>query len=332
MGKTYRGLTRIGNTIEAKSGTDRLQWKCDNMKSLKNEFSGYKGESLDVLDGLDTSQVETFDSMMASSSITHIPSWLMFDNALTAIYMCDSCKNLSGDIVLSLPKLTRADMMFNNRAGQSVTSVTLSNLENITSAYYLFGNGGMPNAEFITLNGLKNVTNMAYAFMYGDTINEAPKAIYINGDTSKVTSYSNAFNGRGKCETIQTIDLLSATNVTRMFLWCKNLKNLMVKNVKKSLEIGSSTSYGHLLTDESLINTAKELWDLTGATSQTLTLSTPSGRRFDAIYVKLITATDEMIAKDQYINNKKPCVVCESTDEGAMTLREYVVSKNWALA
>lgn len=96
--------------------------------------------------------------------------------------------------------------------------------------------------------------------------------------------------------------------------------------------IGQTTSWGHLLTDESLINTAKELWDLTGATSQTLTMSTASNARFDAIYVKLVDVTEEMIAEDEYVSNKKPCVVCESTDEGAMTLREYVISKNWALA
>ena len=39
-----------------------------------------------------------------------------------------------------------------------------------------------------------------------------------------------------------------------------------------------------------------------------------------------------MRAEDEYIDNKKPCVVCESTDEGAMTLTEYAISKNWAIA
>jgi hypothetical protein len=74
------------------------------------------------------------------------------------------------------------------------------------------------------------------------------------------------------------------------------------------------------------------LHDLTGGTTQTLTLSNPIKTKIDAIYVKLIEPTDEMIANDPYITNKKPCVVCESTDAGAMTLREYGISKNWQIA
>ena len=61
-------------------------------------------------------------------------------------------------------------------------------------------------------------------------------------------------------------------------------------------------------------------------------MSTPSKARTDEIYVKLIDITDEMRAEDEYIDNKKPCVVCESTDEGAMTLKEYGISKNWNIA
>ena len=52
----------------------------------------------------------------------------------------------------------------------------------------------------------------------------------------------------------------------------------------------------------------------------------------EEIYVKLIGATDEMRAEDPYIDNKKPCIVCESTDEGAMTLKEYGISKNWNIS
>jgi hypothetical protein len=132
--------------------------------------------------------------------------------------------------------------------------------------------------------------------------------------------------------TVELVDMLNVTTTNIMFDNCTSLTNLTLKNIKVGLRIGSGTSWGHLLTDESLINTAKELWDLTGSTSQTLTLSTPSLARFSEIYVKLVDVTDEMIAQDQYITNKKPCVVCESTDEGAMTIQEYVISKNWALA
>lgn len=98
------------------------------------------------------------------------------------------------------------------------------------------------------------------------------------------------------------------------------------------MEIGSGSSWGHLLDDPTIINTAKELWDLTGATSRTLTVATAVSAKLDTIYVKLIDATEEMIANDPNITSKKPCEVCSETDEGAMTLREYIVSKNWTIS
>lgn len=50
------------------------------------------------------------------------------------------------------------------------------------------------------------------------------------------------------------------------------------------------------------------------------------------LYQCVSVTTDEMRAEDEYIDNKKPFVQCESTDEGAMTIQEYVTSKNWQLA
>ena len=90
-----------------------------------------------------------------------------------------------------------------------------------------------------------------------------------------------------------------------------------------------------MLTNESLLNTAKELWDNTNNAlggARTLTMATASKTNIQSIYVKLITPTAEQEAEDPYINNKKPCVECASTDEGAMTLEEYIISKGWAIA
>jgi hypothetical protein len=139
-------------------------------------------------------------------------------------------------------------------------------------------------------------------------------------------------NSRKLENIIGTLDLIKASNLSYMFDGTTNLKNVTLKNIKKSLTIGSGTLYGTLLTNETLINTIQELWDLTGTTSQTLTLSTTSKENIANIYVKLITPTQEQIDADPNINSKKPCVVCESTDEGAMTLTEYATSKNWAIA
>ena len=105
-------------------------------------------------------------------------------------------------------------------------------------------------------------------------------------------------------------------------------------NIRLSLVL-NHYDYGKNFTKDSLVNTAKELWDNTddalGGT-RTLTIHQNSKDMAQTIYVKLITPTQEQIDADQYIVLKKPCVECESTDEGAMTLEEYIISKNWTIA
>ena len=123
------------------------------------------------------------------------------------------------------------------------------------------------------------------------------------------------------------------TGAQNIFLNCVNLEEVTLMNIKQNLILGSGTSYGTKITNATLINTIQQLWDYSGtSTTKTLTLSTASKNNIANIYVKLIDVTEEMLAEDQYAGNKKPCVVCEPTDEGAMTLTEYATSKNWAIA
>jgi surface protein len=171
---------------------------------------------------------------------------------------------------------------------------------------------------------------MNYMFQYCTML---PTIDLSSFDTSNVENMQSMFTNCRKLENIiGTLDLIKVTTNESMFYETQALTNVTLKNVKKSLLIGTGTKYGTLLTNETLINTFKELWDLTGETSQQLNLSTPSKEKIANIYVKLVDVTDEMLAQDQYAGNKKPCVVCEPTDEGAMTLTEYATSKNWAIA
>jgi hypothetical protein len=117
-----------------------------------------------------------------------------------------------------------------------------------------------------------------------------------------------------------------------MFHYCTALRDLNLKNIKIALGIGSGTAYGQSLTLESVINTVKELWDYSsGTTTYKLTMGTANLEKIASVYVKLTTVTDDQIAADPYIESKMPCEVCESTDEGAMTLTEYAELKNWQL-
>lgn len=304
MGKTYRGLTRVGNTVEARSGVDGLQWICDNVKKLDSTFQGYTGEGLDdIVEGLGTSRVESFNRTFYNSSLKRIPNGMGFSSATTLEAFCGGCT-------------------FD-------TDITLSNLQKVKTFMYAFRN--IHGVKIITLNDLDAVTNMASLADLETDRGDILEEIHINGNTSNVTGVGYMCSQRKKLKILKGLNLINVSSNTRFLYYNSALEELEIFNIKKTLQIGSGTSWGHKLTDASLINTAKELWDLTGGTSQTLTVSTPSNARFDAIYVKLVTPTAEQIANDPYINNKKPCEVCESTDEGAMTLREYVVSKNWEL-
>jgi len=135
-------------------------------------------------------------------------------------------------------------------------------------------------------------------------------------------------------ETIQgVIDLQSATSTYGMVSDCSKLTTITLKNIKKEIQIGSGTSYGHLLTIDSLVNTIKELWDYSGGeTTYKLSMGTANTAKLVDVYVKLITPTAEQIEADPYIENKKPCEVCESTDEGAMLISAYAYLKNWQIA
>lgn len=329
----YIGKKKV-TPILTKTRTDRLQWKCDNMKSLESEFLRYTGTELsNVLEGLDTSQVENMKNMFNScKSITNLNvSGLNTGNVVNMSGMFSNCEVLTNINVLNFDtsNVTNMGSMFSSCGALTVLDLSNFDTSNVTDMSSMFSGCGaltsLDLSSFDTSN-VKSISNMFFSCRALTVLDLS------NFDTSKVTSVSYMFYNCAALETIKDIDLIKVTSTVSFISDCKSLKNLTLKNIKKNLEIGSGTRWGHLLTDESFINTAMELHDLTGATTQTLRYSSARDSVWDSIYVKLITATDEMIANDPYASNKKPCVVCESTDEGAMTLREYAVSKNWTLA
>lgn len=102
-----------------------------------------------------------------------------------------------------------------------------------------------------------------------------------------------------------------------MFAGCKKLTNLDLRNIKLNLQIGSGTSWGHLLTVDSLVNTIKEL--VTQTSYKTLTMGPTNLGKIANLYCKITDDTDP----------KKTMELCESTEEGAMTLKQYAQLKKW---
>ena len=114
-----------------------------------------------------------------------------------------------------------------------------------------------------------------------------------------------------------------------MFYNCSALTDVRLRNIKVSITVGSGTTYGHLLTVDSLVHLIYELRD-TGS-SKTLTVGSANLEKLANVYVRTIDITDAMRAEDDLIDKKLPFEVCESTDEGAMLITEYVMLKNWAV-
>jgi len=304
----FDGLKELEvNVAGSGGGTNGLQWKCDNMKTLFYEFyqCPVSVTSIDeALRGLDTSQVTSMKQMCQYANITSI--------------------DLTG---LNTGNVTTTENMFGYCSKLVTANLTGLDFGSVTTAKNMFSNCSV----FTTVLGglsLPNATNINGIFSNCSKLEE----IDFYNSTGKVTDMGGAFSYCKALKTILNLDMYSMTSNTNMFIQCSALEDLVVKNVRIALSIGGG-NYGTKLTVDSLVNTIQELWDYSsGTTTYKLTMGATNLAKLEGVYVKLITPTAEQIANDPYADQKKPCVVCESTDEGAMLITEYATSKNWQLA
>lgn len=109
-----------------------------------------------------------------------------------------------------------------------------------------------------------------------------------------------------------------------------NFINLKFYNIRDNTIIGYGNTTGMHLTYESIIHTIRELVNV--GSIKTLTIGSYNKLKIQDTYVKLLDITPEMIEEDEYAVQKKPFIICDKEDEGAMTLDEYVALKNWKIA
>lgn len=316
-----------------------------NVTTMKNMFNGCSN-LIEILQ-LDTSSLTDASNMFyGCSKLTTIP--LLQTNKVTvATSMFSGCSSLIELPLLDFSSLTTVNSLFNNC--KALRIIPQLDFSKSTSAYSMFQ--GCTSLETIPLINISKATELDNMFKGCTSLITIPQLDISNGktmssifynctnlqsipklNTSQVTTLNEAFRGCTNLTTIEGLDCTSVTNFNNTFSSCTNLTNLTLKNIKRTgLTIGSGTSYGHLLTVDSLVNTIKELWAYTSG-SYKLTMGTANTAKLADIYVKLITATDEMIAADPNINSKMPCEVCSSTDEGAMLITDYATLKKWTIA
>lgn len=263
------------------------QFNTSNVTNMSYMF--YACTALTEIPQLDTSSVKDMSYMFANcSELTKIPQ-LNTSKVTTMRRLFGSCKKLTEIPLLDTSSVTNMQQMFYECSG--LTTVP-------------------------ELNTSK-VTNMASMFNYCTLLTEIPQL-----DTSSVTSMGSMFAGCTALTTIPLLDMIKVTSApSSMFNNCTNLTNVTLKNIKVNLQLGSGTTYGHLLSMDSLINAIAELIQQTSA--RTLTIGSANLTKLANTYVKLIGDDG---------SGKLPFEVCESTDEGAMLIKDYVGLKNWSLA
>ena len=270
---------------------------------------------------LDTHMITDVSYMFAScEKLTKVP---LYDTSevTNMTRMFDSCKVLTEVPLFDTSKVTRMLYMFTGC--EKLTKVPLYDTSNVTDMSYLF-NGCRALTE-VPLFDTSKATSMQSMFSNCRQITTVPLL-----DTSKATSMYYMFNQCYALTTVPALDMRNVTNFNTAFYLCEAVTDIQIRNIKASLQVGSGTSYGHLLTVDSLVHLIYELRKQ--SSSLTITVGTANLEKLANVYVKAIDITDEMRADDDLIDEKYPFVVCESTDEGATLITTYASTiKNWTI-
>ena len=340
---------------------DMLQQRVDATNDAYYLFYYFGGTNLDFINKLDTSKVTNMKYMFSNcnklqtidlsnfntSNVTNM-SYMFYQcpyltpldvssfdtsNVTTMYDMFNSCNSLTTLDVsnFNTDKVTNAFGMFSACSQLTTLIIPDGFLKNVTNAGWLVYNCPKLATFDTTKLDLSNCTNAQFCF-YRCT---ALKIINLRFKTSKITDMENMFamgTIANNLEQVLGLDMYSCTKDTNIFSECMQLKELTIKNIRISIVI-STNRIAVNLSRNSLLGVAKELWDNSGSsTAKTLTITTAHKTTLDGIYVKLIPITEEMRAEDPYIDNKKPFVECASTDDGAMTVSNYItVEKNWTI-
>lgn len=177
--------------------------------------------------------------------------------------------------------------------------------------------------QAFAITGIKNITIPKSVTKCGSSAfmscSSLTSAIIENGAALSGSMFSS-------CSALTEVNVGSgyATTANYAFSSCKNLTNVTMLDIRASIQFGSGTTYGHLITLESLLGLVAECVD-TGASCK-LTVGSANITKLAEVYVKLT------VAQENDTTGKLPFEQCESTDEGALTITQYLALKNWTIA
>ena len=254
---------------------------------------------------------------------TQITSAPLFDTSefTDMSNMFNICRKLTTVPLYNTSKVTNMTSMFDSC--DKLTTVPMFDTSNVTTMRNMF------HADYVLtevpLFNTSKVTDMYNMFSDCEVLTTIPLF-----DTRNVTNVSSMFSGCNVLTTVPELDIRRASSTNNIFYGCPRLTDVHIKNIKTNLTVGSGTTYGHLLTVDSLVHLIYELRNTNSA--RTLTVGSANLEKLANVYVKAIDITDEMRAEDDLIDEKYPFVVCESTDEGATLITDYASDyKMWTI-
>ena len=148
-------------------------------------------------------------------------------------------------------------------------------------------------------------------------------------DTSKVTDMKYMFGSGSSARINSTLKIIPAwdvrnvTNFDNMFAGCVGLTEILMYGMKVSCRVVDGV-YGNKLGVENLITILSNCQVVTD--SPKLTVGSSKLASIAEIYVK------ETGVEPYEGLTLRPCVICESTDEGAMLATDYFMSKGWTIS
>ena len=310
------------------------QFNTNSCTSMNNMF-GYCS-NLTTVSQLDTSKVTNMSYMFDQcSNLTTIPQ-LDTSSCTNMNNMFHQCRKIFKIPLLNTSKVTNMDSMFYYCS--NLRKIPLFDTSSCTSMKYMFLETSISELPLLNTSKVTNMYNMLSSCNFLTTIPQLDTSSCTDMsymlsncenlttvpqlDTGSCTNMCGMFISCRRLTTISQLDANSCTDMRYMFNDCRSLTYLKLLNVKANLQIGSGTSWGHLIEKDCLIQIISELIKPSSGT-RTLTMGTANIAKLADTYVKLLEDDG---------TGKYPFEVCTSTDEGAMTISDYCTAKNWTLA
>ena len=131
--------------------------------------------------------------------------------------------------------------------------------------------------------------------------------------------YSGTQSLFSNCKSLKKINIpnISISGTGRLVENCSVLEEIYVGRITNNFQVGSGTTYGHLIKVECLVGLIQNL--VVTTKNVTLTIGTANMEKIAGLYCRITDDTTDTLTME----------LCESTDEGAMPIADYWALKGW---